>query len=437
VKHIYYPIYLAWIAAALLFNCLAPGRLSPRVRAAGNVAWGLASCAFMILASEPLYWFYEFRVGYWRAAQLVFADPANMYCATQFAFVNLPLLALPFVPLAGLAEYQAGAVFAVLSVAIAAASWLQLARLGKLDGKGRWLLAGLFVLNGPLFYCLRQGNTTILVLPLLAAALAALGARRDVRAGMLLAAAGLIKPPLLLLPAYYALRRRWRTVAGSAALGLAVAAASLLVFGVDVHRAWYERCLEPFAGRALASYTSQSLSSCLARWFCQGDCGEVWWPIPVDGRFRVLHLVLVGALAGATLLLCWRRVDRDHAAAERLDFCLMLCLALVTSPVCWTHYFLLLLLPAALLLGGQAGSVLSRRQWAALALAFLAMSPPVRGWSVSRLGLSLLVSHYLAGALLLMALLATARHRLSRPAIRNAEQADPRSQPTSAVRHVA
>jgi hypothetical protein len=167
----------------------------------------------MALASEPKDWFYEFRIGYWHAARLALSDPVNMYGATQFAFVNLPLLALPFLPFAGLAEYQAGAAFGVLGVAACVGAWLQLARLGKLDGRGRWLLAGLFVLNGPLFYCLRQGNATILVLPLLAAALAALAAGRDLRVGALLAVATLIKPPLLLLPAYYLLRRRWRVAA--------------------------------------------------------------------------------------------------------------------------------------------------------------------------------------------------------------------------------
>src|SRR5207302_2590404 len=143
---------------------------------------------------------------------------------------NLPVLALPFLPFAGLGEYQAGAVFLMLGAALGAGAWLQLVRLGKLDGRARWLLAGLFVLNGPLFYCLRQGNATILVLPLLAAALAGLGAGRPFRSGVLLAAAGLVKPPLLLLPAYYAFRRRWRVVAGSALAGLAAGAASLLFF---------------------------------------------------------------------------------------------------------------------------------------------------------------------------------------------------------------
>jgi hypothetical protein len=414
VKHIYYPIYLAWIALAVAFNMMARGRLSCRTRAGGNLLWGAGAAAFMILASEPLDWFYEFRIAYWHAARVMFSNPAAMYGQGTFAFVNLPILALPFYPFASMGQYQAGAIFMVLSVALSMVAWRQLVLLGKLDAAGRWLLAGLFVINGPLFYCLRQGNSTILVLPLLAAALAALQDARPYRAGMLLAAAALIKPPLLLLPAYYALRCRWRVAAGSAIVGLTVATGSLLLFGLEVHRAWYECCVTPFVGRALASYTSQSLSSFLARWFCELDSGEVWWPIPVDGRFQLLHRLVVVGLGGVTLLLCLRRAAREQAAAGRLDFCLVLCLALVISPVCWTHYYLLLLLPAALLLGGQGGSPLSKPQWVSLSLAFLAMSLPVRGWSVNHWGLSLLVSHYLSGALLLLVVLAMARHQLTR-----------------------
>jgi hypothetical protein len=413
VKHIYYPIYLTWIAVAVLFNARARGRLYSRTRAFGNVAWGLATCIFMLLASEPLDWFYEFRIAYWHAARVAFSNPTAMYGVGTWAFVNLPILVLPFLPFAWLGEYQAGVVFGLLSVTASVWAWRQLVRLGQLDSKGRWLLAVLFVVNGPLFYCLRQGNATILVLPLLASALAAMQVGRPFRAGMLLAVAGLIKPPLLLLPAYYAFRLRWRLTAGSAVIGLTVVAASLLLFGVEVHRTWYECCVTPFAGRALASYTSQSVSSLLARWFCDFDSGEVWWPIPVDGRFRTLHHLIVGAIGGSVLLLCLRRPGPDRATTERLNFCLVLCLALVISPVCWTHYYLLLLLPAALLLGGQVGVPLSRGRLVALALAFLAMSLPVRGWSVNRWGLSLLVSHYLAGALVLLATLMAARYQLA------------------------
>jgi alpha-1,2-mannosyltransferase len=418
MKPILYPSYVALIALLVVYHQVARRyRFAPAIVSSGYILWGIVTCTFMILASEPLDWFYEFRIGYWHAARHAFTDPVHMYGAGQFAFVNLPVLALPFLPFAGLGPYQAGVVFCLLAGGLAALSWLQLVRLAELDAPNRWLLAGLFVLSGPLFYCLRQGNSTILILPLLTAALAALVTGQGFRAGMLLGVAGLIKPPLLLLPAYYTLRLRWRVTAGSALVGAMVLGASLLWFGADVHRAWYECCIKPFTGRALVSYTAQSLSSLMARWSCTMPADDImwlWWPIPVSARFRALHTLLAGCLAGAALLPCWSRSGQKQDAAERLNFCLVLCLALVTSPVCWTHYYLLLLIPAAILLGPTGGSQPTRGRLIALGFAFFIMSFPVRGWSIDRLGLSLLVSHYFAGGLCLMAILIHTRWKLGR-----------------------
>src|SRR5215831_6420209 len=113
MKHIYYPLYLALVAAVVLVTLAGRRRLSPRARAAAAVACGVGACTFMTLASEPLHWFYEFRIGYWHAARLALVNPTEMYGSGTFAFVNLPVLALPFLPFAALGEYQAGAVFAV------------------------------------------------------------------------------------------------------------------------------------------------------------------------------------------------------------------------------------------------------------------------------------------------------------------------------------
>jgi hypothetical protein len=413
VKHLYYPLYLVAIAAVILFNLVARNRrLSPRLRAAGNIAWGLAMALFMSINCEPKQWFQDFRDGYWRAGRLVLTAPADMYGTRELHFVNLPLLGLPCIPFGFLGEFQAGAIFGVVSLAVTVLAWRQLCALGSLTGDGRWLLAGLFLVNGPLFYSLREGNATTLVLPLLAAALAALLGGKGFRCGALLAVAGLIKPPLLLLPAYYTFRRRWRVAAGSAAVVGTAVVLSLMLFGADVHRVWYERCLGPYAGRPVAAYNSQSATSFLARFWASGDFGEYWGPVEVGLGFQLLNKALLLALTGGVLLLCLRRYRVDEPAAERLDFCLVLGLALLISPICWTHYLLLLLLPAALLLGGRLGGQPTRGQLVVLVLALLAMSLPVRAWALRHWYECLLVAHPFAGEMLLLALLGTARWRL-------------------------
>jgi hypothetical protein len=411
VKHLYYPLYLAILAAIVLFHRAGrTRRLSPPLLVAGSIVWGAGTFAFMLLISEPKLWFQDFRQGYWLAGRMALTCPAEMYGCRELNFVNLPLLSLLFVPFAALGEITAGLVFEGISLAVAAAAWRQLCQVAGLTGRMRWVLAGLFVVNGPLVYSLGEGNATTFVLPVLASALAALSAGRSFRCGVLLGVAGLIKPPLLLLPAYYTLRRHVGIAAGSAVVVLTVIGLSLLFFGVDVHRVWYERCVAPYLGRPVAAFNAQSVASALARFWAPGDYGENWSPVAVGPAFHVLNKALLLALAGGVLLVCLRR-SRDAARAERLDFCLVLGLALLISPICWTHYFSLLLLPLALVLGGRLGQP-TRGQTAAVALAYLAMSLPVRGWALSHWYVGLLMSHPFAGALLLLATLAHMRWRL-------------------------
>jgi len=86
------------------------------------------------------------------------------------------------------------------------------------------------------------------------------------------------------------------------------------------------------------------------------------------------------------------------------------------SPISWTHYDLLLLIPIAALLSQYAS--LDRRSRAALVAALALIAPPVVVLSVqNRIGNALyervLISHYFAGAVLLLAVLIAERMRLA------------------------
>jgi hypothetical protein len=419
VKHIVYPTYLGLIATAALFNWGARRLgLGGRVVMVANVLWGMATVFFMFAASEPWDKFHDFRVAYYTAPRLVFTDAARLYSRNPLGFVNLPIVALLFTPLAALETYQACWVFTVIGAAAAAAGWWMLVKLAGLTGWRRWTLAGLFVLSGPLMYSVRHGNASHLLLPVLVGALWCLRSDRQAGAGVLLAMAAIIKPPLLVLPGYFGFRGRWRLVLAAAALIGLTGVASVLVFGMQLHQVWYARCVGPFAGGPIPAYNAQSIPSLLVRQVSERETDGLaaWLPVTLPTNVELLKTAIVGFLAAGTLLLCLRRSSMGSSMTDELDFCLVLCLTLIISPLTWTHYYLWLLIPAALCLGGQLG-VPGRRGWAAaIVVSFLLMSLPVRGWATGPWWVRLAVSHCLAGGLLFLGTLALARWRLSRQA---------------------
>jgi hypothetical protein len=114
-----------------------------------------------------------------------------------------------------------------------------------------------------------------------------------------------------------------------------------------------------------------------------------------------------------------RRVDRcgglegaaGHLAPpDLLEFGLVLNLALVTSPIAWTHYYLLLLLPFGFYLGGMLGAVADATTlWlmrCGLVLASLPVAMPQlgSGWGSSLVARTA-VSAWLFGGLLTLAAL--------------------------------
>ena len=145
------------------------------------------------------------------------------------------------------------------------AAWRQTARAARLPAHGAALLALCFALNGPLYNGLREGNTTHITLLAVALALIRFREDRPFGAGVLLGAAALLKLPLLLFGAYFVLRRRWRAVAGGLLVTGGAALLSVLVFGLDVHRLWYEQFVAGSGEKPIAAFNVQSVAALVAR----------------------------------------------------------------------------------------------------------------------------------------------------------------------------
>ncbi len=243
--------------------------------------------------------------------------------------------------------------------------------------------------------------------------------KREIWLGILLAIGALIKIPLFLLGVYFALRGRWQVVVGFSAALLAIVGASLLLFGLDLHLVWYQQCIQPFVGKPISTYNVQSVDGFLARLLINTDIGkEQWPPTEVGWGFKVIRYALLSLLIGTTIWICWRSKPPKTLEVENLEFSIVLCLAVIISPISWTHYYLFLLLPFALYLGNRL-AVPQERLWSSLVVVSILLTSlpvrfaipanPVLGFLYSRL----LISHYFLGGVLVLGVLLAARWQIS------------------------
>lgn len=390
----------------------------------GLVAAAAAIHALYWMVSAPEALFSDFFKAYYHAAEtLLYQGPGPTWPMgdgePEVGFVNLPVLAWLFVPLVPLGEPGAGWAFLALGVAAIAAAYALILRFGTPNARIGLALLLLFLVNGPLVNSLREGNTTHFVLLLLVAALLLWRAGADFAAGLVFGFCALVKLPLLLFGAYFLLRGRWRVAGGGATAIAAAAALSLAIFGLDVNIGWYEACIAPFARGAIAAFNVQSIDGFLIRLATGADELDNWLPLEPSPAHRVARIVIVaGLFVGAFWLI--RRAQRrasplaatfGPSSRDLLEFAIILNLALVTTPVSWSHYYLLMLLPWGLYIGGHLplpGDATTRwLVWSSWALSSLpVVVPPTEPEWLAEVLSRTAVSAWLFGGLLMLAAMA-------------------------------
>ncbi len=401
--------------------------LTERWRSGRAAAWWMlvlaagALHALFWLISEPEVLFSDFNKAYFHAAEEVFRNgPVPTWPveadSNEVGFVNIPGLVWLFVPLVPLGKAIAGWAFLGLGAAAAIGAYaLLLLRLGGSQPRGAGILLLLFLANGPLVNSLREGNTTHFILLLLIVALLLWRAGREIAAGLVLGLCAMIKPPFLLFGVYFLLRGRWRIVAGGGAMIAAIAALSLATFGLEVNAGWYKACIEPFVRGAIAAFNVQSIDGFLIRLVTGADELDNWYPLEPSAAHRVARTAIVVALFAGTFWLMRRaaraRTSMGVARRDYREFSLVLVIALVSTPVSWTHYYLLLLLPWGLYLSGQLAlpedAVTRRLVWASWLLCSLpVVTPPDHPEWLAQILSRTLVSAWLFGGFLMLAALA-------------------------------
>jgi hypothetical protein len=323
-------------------------------------------------------------------------NPYRSYSTLAARYVGTPVdstnsLPTPHPPTAGLLALP----FSFLSYQAAAAAWLVLELaclpvlvwlLGRSQGIRLSVWSSAFAavaLIGwyPIAADLYHGQLTVVQLLLLASACVAVGAGRQRAAGIFLALATLVKPflwPLLLL---VMLRREWRIALSAAAtagvlLGLTVAATGLDSLTLYVTEALpavtaaykgfvYNVSLFSLAWRALAGTGSPTVP------------GVVVPPLVEAPALARIASTLIPATV--LILACaWARHLRSLSAS--LGF--MVSISILVSPISWTHYFALLLIPIVQILSWLNRHHVPVREKNMLLIIVILLLPPQDYWTL-------------------------------------------------------
>ena len=197
----------------------------------------------------------------------------------------------------------------------------------------------------PLLLQVHFAQLNLLLLFLVVGAWAAARRRQDALAGAFLGTAAAVKlyPSLLIL--YFALQRRWRLAAAALLAALAWLAATLLVFGVEAHLDYVFKVL-PRVQEWRSGWGNLSLLGWWARLFDPGTKGG-----PVIPLLSAPTLARAGAFASVAILIVaasWIAWRARTLRQRELSLALFIVTMLLASPTSWEHYFILLILPAAI-----------------------------------------------------------------------------------------
>jgi hypothetical protein len=270
-----------------------------------------------------------------------------------------------------------------------------------------------------------QINMVILTACLAGALLLARG--RSVAGGALIGVAAAVKVlPIFFVP-YFAWKRWWTTCAAAIVAGGLASLAPILVFGPKRFVAYVTHWITLSTGSWPVRKGNQSVYAMIDRLYTHGAI--VWSPSQkrlTAANDPVVAALVYGSFALVALVFAFvsRRGGRQPAsAAVTVEVAIVLCLAVLYSPLAWKHYFVFLLLGQFVLWRAAFGDgyglpPASRRRSAwLLGISYVLTTLTVRGVVGKHLSQTLeTMSAVTLGALVVLAALLALRGALARAA---------------------
>ncbi len=320
-------------------------------------------------------------------------------------FVNIPIVALLFSPLLPVGGEIAQWVVLALGVCVVIAAAVLLGRIARLGPWGYLILAGLTVSSGPLFNSLREGNSTHLLLLALVLVMTLHQAGKERSAAVISACCGWIKHPLFMLGFLHLFPRRRKTLLVYGAAVLGTLAVSVLLFGWSRNANWFYVCIRPSLVNPLGAYNVQSVNGFYARLVFGARHLWDWEPIKVGVLFKLVSTFTSMGILGRTLWALRTPVRETTPERRHWALCLLVITGILISSLSWTHYFLFMLMPAAMMLGETWRHAMDRRGmivfWCGVLLCLLPLHwfEMPAGW-LGEIGARLFLSHTFIGGLL-------------------------------------
>ncbi len=261
--------------------------------------------------------------------------------------------------------------------ALAMAMYLLLVRRPGLTGRTALLLAALMLMSAPVNLNFYWGQSQLIILALMVAAMRAMERERDGTAGLLIAVGSLLRAYPLLLVGYFVVRRKWRAVmfatAGIAAGGFG----TIAVLGLSQTLSFIHGGLWLTDYRVVNRVDNLSLGPFVSRMF---------WSVTGTAPGSSADWVRRATIATADAVVLGLTIRATLAEADRGDpdwriYSLWIATAIMLTPVGWHHYLVLLAIPFVQMVASATdGRSSSRAIWMA-AMAYFLSAISLRAFS--------------------------------------------------------
>jgi Glycosyltransferase family 87 len=246
--------------------------------------------------------------------------------------------------------------------ALAIAMYQLLAHRRGLSSRTAWLLAGLLLMSAPVNLNFYWGQSQLIVLALMVAAMRAMERERDGAAGLLIAIAGLLRAYPLLLIGYFVVRRKWRAVAFATA-GIAVGGfATVVILGFPQTLSFIHAALWLTDYSVVNRVDNLSLGPFVSRmfWFLTGTSPGSSADWIRRAAILTADVAVLGVTIRATL------ADENRGDPDWRIYSLWIATALMLTPVGWHHYLVLLAIPfVQMVASASQGQSSARAIWMA------------------------------------------------------------------------